>query len=83
MNFTWIANKMKSIRSKFGTSKRMFSIGDRIKYPHHGTGVITGIQSLKGQGDFFRIQMDNVDMRILVPLDKMSKVGAVYLKPKG
>lgn len=64
---------------KLVKKSHVFMIGDRLRYPHHGTGVITGIEMFRDK-HFYCIEMDEVDMRILVPMEKINKVGAVFLE---
>lgn len=74
--FNWTIDLSKKLKPRY----HMFRVGDKIQYPHHGRGQITGLETYKGR-DFYRIQMDSGNMRIMVPIDKMNKVGAVFLKP--
>lgn len=81
MQFTWIRNKFKSIKAKMVKPRRAFIIGDRVRYPNHGTGRITSVTAFGGK-DFYSIEMDKAKLKILVPIEKMQTVGAIYLKDK-
>lgn len=77
-----IASMRKNISSRYREPDRLFMVGDRVLYPNHGRGKIMGLITLPTYGDFYSIKMDMRDLKILVPMDKMGKVGVVYLKPK-
>lgn len=79
MKQMWLSKKINTWKSKWKPSSHIFMIGDRVNYPYHGTGEIVSIETYMDR-NFYTIQMDKVAMKILVPIDKMMSVGAVYLK---
>src|SRR5271157_3572306 len=74
MKVSWL--KRQIMKLKYKPSDHIFMIGDKLQYPKHGTGKITCIESFDGE-DFYCIEMDKVRMRVLVPIGKIQKVGAV------
>ena len=80
MRDSWLQKKINLVKATL-SSQHLFMIGDRLHYPNHGTGKITALESFDNK-DFYCIEMDNVRMRILVPIEKLQKVGAVYLETK-
>lgn len=79
IKMNWINEQIKKFKNKLLRKNiRRFIIGDSVLYPRHGTGRIVGIQFLANRGKFYRIQMDTVDAKILVPVENMSKVGVVH-----
>jgi len=56
----------------------LLQIGDKVVYPMHGAGVITGEQKCTVHGqehDFFELQMLLGNMQVMVPVDNVEKVG--------
>lgn len=81
-----MANKfldtIRSIRNKFITHEHLFVIGDRVIYPGHGTGTIVAYETYK-HIDLYKIEIDISKVKILVPMDRMIRNGAVLIKSKG
>ncbi len=56
----------------------LFKIGDKIMYPMHGAGVIESIKEMEIQGkkqDYFVIQLSIGDLQIMIPQQKLNKLG--------
>ena len=56
----------------------MLKIGDRVVYPMHGAGEITGVEEnevggIKNSYFIFRLPMG--DMKVMLPVDKVDEVG--------
>tara|TARA_B100001123_G_C15226273_1_gene993259 strand:+ start:578 stop:1090 length:513 start_codon:yes stop_codon:yes gene_type:complete len=55
-----------------------FSVGDMVVYPSHGVGQIDSIESLeinKIKKDFLSIQMEQDNLKLKIPFDKVNDVG--------
>lgn len=55
-----------------------FKVGDRAVYPGHGLGRITAIETKEISGarqKFYSILLSSSDMKIMVPENRMKKVG--------
>ncbi|ORT99478.1 transcriptional regulator, CarD family [Anaerovibrio sp. JC8] len=64
----------------------MLQIGDRVVYPMHGAGEITGMEEydVMGQGQmksYYVLQMPIGGMRIMLPADNIDKVGLREVSP--
>lgn len=60
----------------------MFKIGDKIVYPMHGAGIITGVdikEILGEKREYYIIQMPIGDMKVLVPVDNVEEIGVRYI----
>lgn len=60
----------------------MFSIGDKIVYPMHGAGIITGVEEKKILGEtreYYILSMPCGDMKIMVPVDNCNDVGIRHI----
>ena len=56
----------------------MYSVGDKVVYPHHGAGKIMKIEQkevLGQQRDYLTIQILHNDMTVQVPSENCEKVG--------
>lgn len=56
----------------------MFNIGDKIVYPRHGAGIIDGIEEKEVLGEkckYYVIRIVLVDIKVMVPIDKMENHG--------
>ena len=56
----------------------MFNIGDKVVYPLHGAGVIEAIEEKEILGDKKKYYVMNIpagDMKVMIPLDNVQKVG--------
>ncbi|MGI5823051.1 MAG: CarD family transcriptional regulator [Dethiobacteria bacterium] len=56
----------------------MFNIGDKVVYPMHGAGVIEAIEEKEILGDKKKYYVMNIptgDMKVMIPLDNVQKVG--------
>lgn len=80
MKFEWFGTKIDTDKYKpFGKPKQVFRVGDAIVYPSVGIGVIQEIRNICGL-NFFSIQMCKGDSRIIVPMNKMEKIGIILLE---
>lgn len=56
----------------------MFNVGDKVVYPMHGAGVIEAIEEQEILGErrkYYVLRMPIGDMKVMVPLDRVSAVG--------
>jgi CarD family transcriptional regulator len=56
----------------------MYSIGDKVVYPHHGAGKITRIEQkevLGRQRDYLTIQILHNNMTVMVPIENADRAG--------
>lgn len=56
----------------------MFNVGDKVVYPHHGAGVVEGVEVKKVEGEkkkFFVLSLCGGDLRITVPEESTQDVG--------
>ncbi len=56
----------------------MYSVGDKVVYPHHGAGKIMKIESkdvLGQQRDYLTIQILHNDMTVMVPVENADRAG--------
>lgn len=56
----------------------MLQIGDKVVYPMHGAGVISGIEKcdVLGEGrSYYVLQMPMGDMKVMIPADKAEHIG--------
>lgn len=56
----------------------MFKVGERVVYPAHGVGVISGIQTRSISGTektFYVLQILENDMTIMIPTENVDSVG--------
>jgi CarD family transcriptional regulator, regulator of rRNA transcription len=56
----------------------MYSVGDKVVYPHHGAGKITRIEQrdvLGRQRDYLTIQILHNDMTVMVPVENADSAG--------
>src|SRR5512137_684739 len=56
----------------------MYSVGDKVAYPHHGAGKIMKIEQkdvLGQQRDYLTIQILHNDMTVMVPVENADRAG--------
>jgi len=56
----------------------MYSVGDKVVYPHHGAGKITGIEQRDVLGcrrDYLTIQILHNNMTVMVPVENAERAG--------
>ena len=56
----------------------MYSVGDKVVYPHHGAGKIMKIESkdvLGQKRDYLTIQILHNDMTVMVPVENADRAG--------
>jgi CarD family transcriptional regulator len=56
----------------------LFQTGDKVFYPMHGAGIITGIEDKEIQGEWRKycmIWISITNMNIMIPLSKMEQLG--------
>ncbi len=64
----------------------MLQVGDKVVYPMHGAGEITGIEEhdVMGQGQmksYYVMKMPVGDMKIMLPTDNIDGVGLRQISP--
>ena len=60
----------------------MFAVGDKVVYPMHGAGIIECIEKRKVDGatvDYFVLQMLLGDMKVMIPVKNVDKVGVRHI----
>ena len=63
----------------------MFSVGDKVVYPMHGAGIVQAIEQheLAGEAvDYLVMVMLLTDMRVMVPLKNVERVGLRHIISK-
>lgn len=63
----------------------MFSVGDKVVYPMHGAGIVQAIEqhALAGEAvDYLVMVMLLTDMRVMVPLKNVERVGLRHIITK-
>ena len=56
----------------------MYSVGDKVVYPHHGAGKIMKIEKMDVRGqdrEYLTIQILHNDMTVMVPVDSADRAG--------
>ena len=56
----------------------MYSVGDKVVYPHHGAGIVSRIEQkevLGRQRDYLTIQILHSHMTLMVPVENAERVG--------
>ena len=56
----------------------MLQVGDKVVYPMHGAGVISGIENCEilGEGkSYYVVQMPMGNMKVMIPIDNVDNVG--------
>lgn len=64
----------------------MFNIGDKVVYPMHGAGIIEAIEEKEILGDKKKYYVMNIavgDMKVMIPMDNVQKVGLRDVIEKG
>jgi CarD family transcriptional regulator len=59
-------------------SRRVFNIGDKVVYPHHGAGTVVQKETkevLGEQREYLTIKILHNDMTVMVPADNVDKAG--------
>jgi RNA polymerase-interacting CarD/CdnL/TRCF family regulator len=80
MKFEWFGVKIDTDKYRqFGTPRYVFKVGDHVVYPSVGIGVIQELRNICGVF-FCSIQMAHGDSRIIVPMNKMKKIGITLLE---
>lgn len=62
----------------------MLQIGDRVVYPMHGAGEISGIEECEIMGQvkpYYVLQMPIGGMRIMIPADSVDSIGLRQISP--
>ncbi len=63
----------------------MFAVGDKVVYPMHGAGIVQSIEQheLAGEAvDYLVMMMLLTDMRVMVPLKNVERVGLRHIITK-
>ena len=56
-----------------GRAERLYEVGDKVVYPHHGAGKIMKIERKEVLGqrrDYLTIQILHNDMTVMVPVER-------------
>lgn len=56
----------------------MYNIGEKIVYPMHGAGEISGIEEREILGEmrqYYVLKIPHGDMKIMIPVDKCEEIG--------
>ncbi len=56
----------------------MFNVGDKVVYPHHGAGVVEGVEERDVEGErkkYFILSLCRGDLKITVPEESTKNVG--------
>jgi len=64
----------------------MFNIGDKVVYPMHGAGIIEAIEEKEILGNskkYYVMNMPVGDMKVMIPLDNVQRVGLRDVIEKG
>lgn len=62
------------------TARRAFIVGDRVLYPEVGKGKIVKIHFYREYKRLmYVIDMEDVNMKLLVPADKIHEVGVLFM----
>ncbi|MFA4964450.1 MAG: CarD family transcriptional regulator [Thermoleophilia bacterium] len=65
-------------RTTNGGFESLYSVGDKVVYPHHGAGKIMKIEQkevLGQQRDYLTIQILHNDMTVMVPVENADRAG--------
>jgi len=68
----------RTIGSDDGRAKRVFDVGDKVVYPHHGAGTVVSKDKrivLGEEREYLTIKILHNDMTVNVPTDNAEKVG--------
>lgn len=63
----------------------MFNVGDKVVYPHHGAGVVEGVETKTIEGEkkkYFILSLCGGDLRITVPEESTGEVGLRSVIPR-
>ncbi len=64
---------------------RVFNVGDKVVYPHHGAGVVEKVEFKTVEGEkkkYFILSLCGGDLKITVPEDSTEEVGLRSVIPK-
>ncbi|WP_303105986.1 CarD family transcriptional regulator [uncultured Mitsuokella sp.] len=64
----------------------MLQIGDKVVYPMHGAGVISGIENCEVLGEgksYYVLKMPMGNMKVMIPTDNADHIGLRDIIPKG
>lgn len=65
--------------------KRLFRVGDKVVYPHHGAAVIKGLEYKEIYGErrkYFVLRLAYGDLTLMVPADNTQEVGIRAIIPR-
>jgi len=83
--FFYFLDRMPALTS-FKEDILMFNIGDKVVYPMHGAGIIEAIEEKEILGDKKKYYVMNIavgDMKVMIPMDNVQKVGLRDVIEKG
>jgi CarD family transcriptional regulator, regulator of rRNA transcription len=64
---------------------KLFNVGDKVVYPHHGAGVVERVETKTIEGEkkkYFILSLCGGDLKITVPEDSTEEVGLRSVIPK-
>jgi CarD family transcriptional regulator len=64
---------------------KLFNVGDKVVYPHHGAGVVERVETKTIEGErkkYFILSLCGGDLRITVPEESTAEVGLRSVIPK-
>ncbi len=64
---------------------KVFNVGDKVVYPHHGAGVVEGVETKTIEGEktkYFILSLCGGDLRITVPERSTEEVGLRSVIPR-
>ena len=56
----------------------MLHVGDRVVYPMHGAGIISGIEECEVMGEsklYYILKMPLGNMKVMIPTDNVDNIG--------
>ncbi|MBQ9616618.1 MAG: CarD family transcriptional regulator [Selenomonadaceae bacterium] len=65
--------------------ERLLNVGDKVFYPMHGAGVISGIEENEVNGvtkSYYVLHMPMGSLKVMLPVDHMDKIGLRDIIPK-
>jgi len=72
------AGEVEGLRLREGRCFRLFNVGDKVVYPHHGAGVVAKVETRSIEGEkkkYFILSLCGGDLKITVPEESTQNVG--------
>ena len=64
----------------------LLNIGDKIVYPMHGAGVVSGVENCEVMGEhksYYVLKMPLGNMKVMIPTDNVGSIGLRDVIPHG